>query len=157
MFWLCVRYIVFVFYHELFPGPVSLAKLGFDLLIVLIAMTTKIPRWVLPHFWSEIGSTVRIWKAEQHTSLRIPGNRPRIAQLIIDSLQGCAQRKIEGSPVLWTCKIQCAQHMISMKKLRFSSRREQKLGAEGHRTLLEHSLGLHSVKQKSRYVLPYIF
>ena len=68
MFWLCV------FYHELFPGPVSLAKLGFDLLIVFIAMTTKIPRGVLPYFWSEIGSTVSIWKAEQHTSLRIPGN-----------------------------------------------------------------------------------
>ena len=30
-------------------------------------------------------------------------------------------KKIEGSPVLWTCDIQCAQHMISMKKLRFSS------------------------------------
>ena len=30
-------------------------------------------------------------------------------------------KKIEGSPVLWTCEIQCAQHMISMKKLRFSS------------------------------------
>ena len=30
-------------------------------------------------------------------------------------LQGCALKKIEGSPVLWTCEIQCAQHMISMK------------------------------------------
>ena len=36
-------------------------------------------------------------------------------------IQGCTLRKIEGSPVLWTCKIQCAQHMISMKKLRLSS------------------------------------
>ena len=35
--------------------------------------------------------------------------------------QGCTLKKIEGSPVLWTCEIQCAQHMISMKKLRFSS------------------------------------
>ena len=32
------------------PGPVSRAKLGFDLLIVFIAMTTKIPRGALPYF-----------------------------------------------------------------------------------------------------------
>ena len=36
-------------------------------------------------------------------------------------IQGCALRKIEGSPVLWTCEIQCAQHMISMEKQRLSS------------------------------------
>ena len=35
--------------------------------------------------------------------------------------QGCALRKIEGSPVLWSCEIQGAQHRICMKKLRFSS------------------------------------
>ena len=35
--------------------------------------------------------------------------------------QGCALREIEGSPVLWTCEIHCAQHIISMKKQRFSS------------------------------------
>ena len=31
-------------------------------------------------------------------------------------MQGCSLRKIEGSPVLWTCKIQGAQHMICVKK-----------------------------------------
>ena len=36
-----------------------------------------------------------------------------------DSEQGSAFGKIEGSPVLWICEIQGAQHMISMKKLRF--------------------------------------
>ena len=35
--------------------------------------------------------------------------------------KGCALRKIEGSPVLWTCEIHCAQHIISKKKQRFSS------------------------------------
>ena len=30
--------------------------------------------------------------------------------------QGCALRKIEGSPVLWTCEIQGAQHIISIEK-----------------------------------------
>ena len=51
-------------------------------------------------------------------------------------LQGCALRKIEGSPALWTCEIQCAQQMISMKKQRFSSRLRTKVtdvGATGHR------------------------
>ena len=41
--------------------------------------------------------------------------------------QGCALLKIEGSPVLWTCKIQGAQHMICMKNLRFSSRPRAKV------------------------------
>ena len=52
-------------------------------------------------------------------------------------LQGCALRKIEGSPALWTCEIQCAQQMISMKKQRFSSRLRTKVthvGVTGHRT-----------------------
>ena len=35
--------------------------------------------------------------------------------------QGCALRRIEGSLVLWTCKILGAQHMIFIKKLRFAS------------------------------------
>ena len=51
-------------------------------------------------------------------------------------LQGCALRKIEGSPALWTCEIQCAQQMISMKKQRFSSCLTTKVtdvGATGHR------------------------
>ena len=46
-------------------------------------------------------------------------------------IQGCALSKIEGSPVLWTCEIQCAQHMISMKKLRFSSRPRTKVRRHG--------------------------
>ena len=44
--------------------------------------------------------------------------------------QGCALRKIEGRPVLWTCKIQGAQHMICMKNLRFSSRPGTKVGCQ---------------------------
>ena len=51
-------------------------------------------------------------------------------------LQGCALRKIEGSPALWTCEIQCAQQMISVKKQRFSSWPRTKVtdvGAKGHR------------------------
>ena len=59
---------------------------------------------------------------------------------LVPTTQGCALRKIEGSPVLWTCEIQCAQHMISMKKKDFLVAREQKLGATDHRALLEHSL-----------------
>ena len=50
--------------------------------------------------------------------------------------QGCALRKIEGSPALWTCEIQCAQQMISVKKQRFSSRPGTKVtdaGTTGHR------------------------
>ena len=50
--------------------------------------------------------------------------------------QGCALRKIEGSPGLWTSEMQGAQHMISMKK---QGAREQKLGATGHQALLEYS------------------
>ena len=46
-------------------------------------------------------------------------------------VQGCALRKIEGSPVLWTCKIQGAQHMICMKNLRFSSRPRAKVRCQG--------------------------
>ena len=47
------------------------------------------------------------------------------------NVQGCALQKIEGNPVLWTCKIQCAQHMISMKKLRFSSHPRTKVRHHG--------------------------
>ena len=45
--------------------------------------------------------------------------------------QGCAPRKIEGSPVLRTCKIRGAQHMICMKNLRFSSRPWAKVWRKG--------------------------
>ena len=51
-------------------------------------------------------------------------------------LQGFALRRIEGSPALWTCEIQCAQQMISVKKQRFSSWPRTKVtdvGAKGHR------------------------
>ena len=53
--------------------------------------------------------------------------------------QGCALRKIEGSLVLWNCKIQGAQHMNGMKNLRFSSRLREKVRCQGPRALLEHS------------------
>ena len=46
-------------------------------------------------------------------------------------LQGCALRKIEGSPVLWNCKIYGAQHMICMKNLRFSCRPRSKVRRQG--------------------------
>ena len=56
-----------------------------------------------------------------------------IVSLFLIILQGCtALRKIEGSPVLWTCEIQGTQHKMSMKKLRFSSSRQQKLGVRNH-------------------------
>lgn len=45
--------------------------------------------------------------------------------------QGCTLREIEGSPVLWTCKIQSAQHMIYMKNLRFSSHPRAKFRHQG--------------------------
>ena len=45
--------------------------------------------------------------------------------------QGCALRKIEGCPVLWTCKIYGAQHMICMKNLRFSIHPRAKVGRQG--------------------------
>ena len=35
--------------------------------------------------------------------------------------QGCATKKIEASPVMWSCKTQGARHIISMKNMRFSS------------------------------------
>ena len=54
--------------------------------------------------------------------------------------QGCALRKIEGSPVLWACKIQGAQHMICMKKLWFSSHPRTKVRFQGPPwALLEHT------------------
>ena len=50
---------------------------------------------------------------------------------IIHDHQGYALRKIEGSPVLWSCEIQYAQHVISMKKQRFSSRPKTKVIRHG--------------------------
>ena len=43
-------------------------------------------------------------------------------------MQDCSERKIEGSPVLWTCEIQGAQHMICMKKTYFSGQQRAKVG-----------------------------
>ena len=51
--------------------------------------------------------------------------------IIHRKVQGCALRKIEGSPVLWNCKIKGAQHMICMKKLRFPSRPGGKVRRQG--------------------------
>ena len=50
--------------------------------------------------------------------------------------QGCALRKIEGSPVLWTCEILGAQHIISIEKVTFSSCPGANLVAKGYWTLL---------------------
>ena len=50
-----------------------------------------------------------------------------------------ALRKIEGSPVLLTCKIQGTQHMICTKIWDFLVAQEQQLGTRGHRALLEYS------------------
>ena len=54
-------------------------------------------------------------------------------------MQRCAPGKIEGTSVLCTYKIQGDQHMICMEKTNIQVTREQKLGAMGHRALLEYS------------------
>ena len=59
------------------------------------------------------------------------GPDPSVGKENMDTNQGCALRKIEGSPVLWACKIQGAQHMICMKKLWFSSRPRTKVRCQG--------------------------
>ena len=46
--------------------------------------------------------------------------------MIID--QGCALRKIKGSLVLLICETLGAQHVICMKKLRFSSHLRANIG-----------------------------
>ena len=51
---------------------------------------------------------------------------------------GCALKKIEGSPLLLNHKIYGAQHMICMKKVRFSSRPRAKVGAWGQQAQLKH-------------------
>ena len=58
----------------------------------------------------------------------LPGEKPLRAK---ERIQGCALRKIEGSPVLWNCKIWGAQHMIGMRNLRFSSRPREKVRRQG--------------------------
>ena len=54
----------------------------------------------------------------------------------------CSKKYWREPSTDWTCEIHCAQHMISMKKLRFSSRSRTKVDATGHWALLEHSLAL---------------
>ena len=49
---------------------------------------------------------------------------------LIQHEQCCALRKIEGTPVLWICTIQGAQHMICLKKTKIVAQ-DQKLGAMG--------------------------
>ena len=53
----------------------------------------------------------------------------------VDASLGLCSKKIVGSSVLWTCKMQGTQHKISMKKLIFPSRPRTKVnvpGATGH-------------------------
>ena len=60
--------------------------------------------------------------------------------------QGCALRK--WSPVLLCCEIQCAQHKISMKKLRFSSHPRAKVKCQrplGTAGALPWYYGFHGV------------
>ena len=54
----------------------------------------------------------------------------RILLASLFALRLCC-KKIEGSAMFWTCEIQCAQHMISMKKLRFSNRPRTKVRHHG--------------------------
>ena len=46
-------------------------------------------------------------------------------------LQGCVQRKIEGSPVLRACVIQGSQRRISMRKLRYPNCPRAKVRCQG--------------------------
>ena len=95
---------------------------------------------LIDHSQKVIGSCVMIQIFHQ-SNFRIPdhlesklincSNCPKVLKSVFQGnkfgdFQGCALTKIEESPVLWTCEIQCAQHMICIKKLKFSSRREQK-------------------------------
>ena len=54
---------------------------------------------------------------------------------------GFGLRKIEGSTVLWNCKLRGAQHIIVKKIYDFRVAQEQKLGTRGHWALLELSPG----------------
>ena len=66
------------------------------------------------------------------------------------SVQGCGLTKIEGSPVLWTCKIQGAQHMICTKNLRFSSCPGAKVGRQGPPGSAGAQLGSQQMNKKRR-------
>ena len=62
--------------------------------------------------------------------------------------QSRALRKIEGIPVLWTCKIQGAQWVLQNyeeSKIFWSLSPERKFKAVGHQEMLEHSLALLDV------------
>ena len=45
--------------------------------------------------------------------------------------RGSTLRKIKGSPVLLICETLGAQHVICIKKLRFSSHAREKVGCQG--------------------------
>ena len=77
------------------------------------------------------GGVVVVGGAQQ--SLVGGGFTPRSNPLstIFDRKQGCALRNIERRPVIWTCKIPAAQHMICMKNLRFSSHPRAKVRCQG--------------------------
>ena len=51
--------------------------------------------------------------------------------LVVMTHERLCSVKIESSPVLWTCEIQGAQYMISIKKLRFSSHSRTKVRRQG--------------------------
>ena len=74
-----------------------------------------------PLFWRLNFGRVRVVPCEQNTW----------SHEYSTGQQGCALRKIEGSPELWNCEIQAAQHMIWMKKVRFSSRPRAKVKCQG--------------------------
>ena len=61
------------------------------------------------------------------------GSAPRSSPLstIFDRKQGCALRNIERRPVIWTCKIPAAQHIILMKNVGFSSHPRAKVRHQG--------------------------
>ena len=66
--------------------------------------------------------------------------------------QGCALRKIEGGPVLGSCKIKGTQHMICMQNLRFSSCPRAKVKRQGPPVSARaqrccHKAGFHCIKQ----------
>ena len=63
----------------------------------------------------------------------ISGSLKNVHYIII--IQGCALKKIKGSPVLLISETIGAQHVICMKKT-FLVAQEQKLGTRGHRVLL---------------------
>ena len=77
------------------------------------------------------GGVVVVGDAQQ--SLLGGGSAPRSSPFstIFDRKQGFALRNIERRPVIRTCKIPAAQHMIRVKNLRFSSHPRAKVRCQG--------------------------